>query len=46
MTLPSSVIALFLLLELASLGGVRFVVHLFTEGRIRRFRWPRGPATS
>ncbi len=41
-TLPSSVIALFLLLQLASLGGVRFAVHLFTEGRIRPFPVAKG----
>jgi FlaA1/EpsC-like NDP-sugar epimerase len=32
--LPVSVIALFLLLTLALLGGVRFLVHLITEGRV------------
>ena len=33
-TLPASVIALFLLLSLALLVGVRFIVHLVTEGRM------------
>jgi FlaA1/EpsC-like NDP-sugar epimerase len=33
--MPASVIALFLLLELAMLVGVRFLVHLVTEGRVR-----------
>jgi FlaA1/EpsC-like NDP-sugar epimerase len=32
--LPVSVIALFLLLSLALLGGARFLVHLVTEGRV------------
>jgi FlaA1/EpsC-like NDP-sugar epimerase len=41
-TLPSSVIALFLLLELALLVGVRFGVHLFKEGRIRPFPVAKG----
>ncbi len=33
-TLPASVIALFLLLMLALLVGVRFIVHLVSEGRM------------
>jgi FlaA1/EpsC-like NDP-sugar epimerase len=33
--MPASVIALFLLLELALLVAARFLVHLFTEGRVR-----------
>ena len=33
--MPASVIALFLLLELAMLVAARFLVHLFTEGRVR-----------
>src|SRR5947209_16961744 len=33
-TLPASVIAMFLLLTLALLVGVRFVVHLVVEGRV------------
>src|SRR5438270_1820429 len=37
-TLPASVIALFVLLALALLIGVRFIVHLVTEGRVRSFR--------
>src|SRR5579871_3808799 len=41
-TLPSSVIALFLLLTLASLVGVRFLVHLSTEGRLRSFHVAKG----
>jgi FlaA1/EpsC-like NDP-sugar epimerase len=36
-TLPSSVIALFFLLTLTMLLGVRFIVHLVSEGRVRRF---------
>jgi FlaA1/EpsC-like NDP-sugar epimerase len=35
--MPASVIALFLLLELALLVAARFLVHLFTEGRVRSF---------
>jgi FlaA1/EpsC-like NDP-sugar epimerase len=34
-TLPASVIALFLLLSLALLVGARFMVHLVVEGRVR-----------
>jgi FlaA1/EpsC-like NDP-sugar epimerase len=37
-TLPASVIALFLLLSLALLIGSRFAVHLVGEGRVRTFR--------
>src|SRR5438270_10049231 len=37
-TLPAGVIALFVLLALALLLGVRFVVHLVVEGRVRNFR--------
>jgi FlaA1/EpsC-like NDP-sugar epimerase len=33
--MPASVIALFLLLELALLVGARFLVHVITEGRVR-----------
>jgi FlaA1/EpsC-like NDP-sugar epimerase len=36
-TLPASVIALFLLLTLALLLGARFAVHLVVEGRVRSF---------
>jgi FlaA1/EpsC-like NDP-sugar epimerase len=36
--MPASVIALFLLLELALLIAARFLVHLVTEGRVRSFR--------
>src|SRR5581483_4550211 len=36
-TLPASVIALFLLLSLALLLGARFAVHLVVEGRVRSF---------
>ncbi len=41
-TLPGSVIALFFLLALALLGGVRFAVHLFFEGQFRSFRVAKG----
>jgi FlaA1/EpsC-like NDP-sugar epimerase len=41
-TLPPSVIAMFFLLALALLLGVRFVVHLVTEGRVRSFRVAKG----
>jgi FlaA1/EpsC-like NDP-sugar epimerase len=41
-TLPAGVISLFVLLELAFLVGVRFVVHLVTEGRIRSFHVGKG----
>ncbi len=37
--LPASVISLFLLLTLALLGGLRFVLHLIVEGRVRSFRF-------
>jgi FlaA1/EpsC-like NDP-sugar epimerase len=40
--LPASVIALFLLLSLALLGGVRFLVHLSVNGRIRSVRAIKG----
>ncbi|HWK16235.1 MAG TPA: nucleoside-diphosphate sugar epimerase/dehydratase [Solirubrobacteraceae bacterium] len=36
-TLPASVIALFMLLALAFLIGARFLVHLVVEGRVRNF---------
>jgi FlaA1/EpsC-like NDP-sugar epimerase len=39
--MPASVIALFMLLELALLIAARFLVHLITEGRVRSFRSPR-----
>ena len=41
-TLPAGVIALFLLLQLALLGGARFLVHMFTEGRVRSLRVAKG----
>jgi FlaA1/EpsC-like NDP-sugar epimerase len=41
-TLPASVIALFFLLGLAFLVGVRFIVHLVAEGRVRSFRVAKG----
>ncbi len=41
-TLPSSVIALFLLLTVALLVGARFAVHLVVEGRVRSFRVAKG----
>ena len=41
-TLPASVIALFLLLALALLLGARFIVHLVVEGRVRSFRVAKG----
>ena len=41
-TLPGSVIALFLLLTLALLVGARFLVHLVVEGRVRSFRVAKG----
>jgi FlaA1/EpsC-like NDP-sugar epimerase len=41
-TMPAGVIALFLLLQLALLGGARFLVHLFTEGRVRSLRVVKG----
>jgi FlaA1/EpsC-like NDP-sugar epimerase len=40
--LPASVIALFMLLTLAFLVGVRFLVHLVVEGRVRNFRVGKG----
>ena len=43
MTLPASVIALFLLLSLALLVGIRFIVHLVAEGRMTSaIRAPKG----
>jgi FlaA1/EpsC-like NDP-sugar epimerase len=36
-SMPASVVALYLLLALALLIGARFLVHLVTEGRIRTF---------
>jgi FlaA1/EpsC-like NDP-sugar epimerase len=41
-TLPGSVIALFVLLMLAFLLGARFLVHLIVEGRVRSFRVEKG----
>ena len=41
-TLPASVIALFLLLAMALLVGARFIVHLVIEGRARSFRASKG----
>ncbi|MBV8956564.1 MAG: polysaccharide biosynthesis protein [Solirubrobacterales bacterium] len=41
-TLPASVIALFLLMALAFLVGARFIVHLIVEGRVRSFRVGKG----
>src|SRR5437588_1651243 len=41
-TLPASVIVLFLLLTLAFLVGARFLVHLVVEGRVRSFRVEHG----
>jgi FlaA1/EpsC-like NDP-sugar epimerase len=41
-TLPASVIALFLLLMLVLLVGARFLVHLVVEGRVRSFRVAKG----
>jgi FlaA1/EpsC-like NDP-sugar epimerase len=40
--LPASVIALFFLLMLVLLIGVRFLVQLVVEGRVRSFRGPKG----
>jgi FlaA1/EpsC-like NDP-sugar epimerase len=40
--MPASVVALFLLLTLALLIGVRFLVHLIVEGRVRSFRVAKG----
>ncbi len=39
---PPSVIALFFLLALALLLGMRFIVHLVAEGRVRSFRVAKG----
>jgi FlaA1/EpsC-like NDP-sugar epimerase len=39
---PPSVIALFFLIALALLLGVRFVVHLVAQGRVRSFRVAKG----
>jgi FlaA1/EpsC-like NDP-sugar epimerase len=41
-TLPASVITLFLLLTLALLLGARFLVHLVAEGRVTSFRAAKG----
>jgi FlaA1/EpsC-like NDP-sugar epimerase len=41
-TLPASVIALFLLMTLVFLVGARFLVHLIVEGRVRSFRVSKG----
>ena len=41
-TLPASVIALFLLMTLAFLVGARFIVHFVVEGRVRSFRVGKG----
>jgi FlaA1/EpsC-like NDP-sugar epimerase len=41
-TLPASVIVLFLLLTLALLVGARFLVHLVIEGRVKSFRVAKG----
>jgi FlaA1/EpsC-like NDP-sugar epimerase len=41
-SLPASVIVLFLLLSFALLAGARFVTHLISEGRVRSFSAPRG----
>jgi FlaA1/EpsC-like NDP-sugar epimerase len=41
-TLPGSVIALFLLMTLFFLAGARFLVHLISEGRVRSFRVSKG----
>ncbi len=40
--LPASVAVLFVLLMFALLGGVRFVVHLVSEGRVRTIRYAKG----
>jgi FlaA1/EpsC-like NDP-sugar epimerase len=40
--LPAGVIALWLLLTLGLMGGVRFLVHLAFEGRARSFRVRKG----
>ncbi len=41
-TLPASVIALFMLITLALLVAARFLVHLVVEGRVRSFRVAKG----
>jgi FlaA1/EpsC-like NDP-sugar epimerase len=41
-TLPASVIAMFVLLALVLLIGARFMVHLGVEGRVRSFRAAKG----
>jgi FlaA1/EpsC-like NDP-sugar epimerase len=41
-TMPSSVIAGFFLAALVLLGGVRFGIHLISEGRVRNFRVVKG----
>src|SRR5437764_10604179 len=41
-TLPASVIAMFLLLAMALLLAARFIVHLVVEGRARSFRSSKG----
>jgi FlaA1/EpsC-like NDP-sugar epimerase len=41
-TMPRTVIAMWFLLMLALLAGVRFVVHLAVEGRVRSFRVGKG----
>jgi FlaA1/EpsC-like NDP-sugar epimerase len=41
-TMPASVIAMFLLLAMALLVGARFIVHLVIEGRARSFRASKG----
>ncbi len=41
-TLPGGVIALFVLLSLAFMLGVRVLVHLVVEGRLRSFRTVKG----
>jgi FlaA1/EpsC-like NDP-sugar epimerase len=41
-TMPASVIALFVLLTLGLLLGARFLVHLAVEGRVRSFRASKG----
>jgi FlaA1/EpsC-like NDP-sugar epimerase len=41
-TAPPSVVALFLLMTLVFLLGLRFIVHLAVEGRVRSFRVSKG----
>ena len=41
-TLPAGVIGYFLLLMLVLMVGVRFVIHLVVEGRVRAFRVAKG----